>query len=872
MYCNVPGMGKFTKILVPAGADAAEMYVRTGDVKRALVSGGLSIVGDVAGGHIDKLSGPLSREVAGSAVSAAIGGTVSYMNGGGFGEGMLNGMVNRIGGRIGSKAGTAMVERYGPRPDIPEGAEPTRRPEDETTAEAEARVKRALDQPKQEKEIGQPENIQKLLRTTHSETVTDPDGKARSTRYVDPQEALDQLTDTRSSRTAKNLPDAERQAIINTRKDKLYAPADQATIERIRDKAGVQKMLQPGDTIEMDTFSTPGKPPSLGADRDARLVIRRPNPAAERGYELIEIPRKHWENEAYEEFYKHTHKLATQDGREMDAEALKVFNERKKELQYLKKPDFSDEYLEKTRTRLRAKCEADNERIAKYNEDIEAINQKRRAEGRPEIAPLKTRDVGAQVEAGIERLKGQGLTGEQIEHRAWAESKNQLFTDGKHVEASRDNSDQAFSVSRTEDGRIQVTRRQIRSPVLDARDGKAPLQDADGYSRMWSEKSRFYGYGNQNTPEAVAQSQKGIAEYMKLRDGARAGGNEPPPLKPEVAEAMDKILRTPVGQHGDQEAMDGLNADLRAIRDQNGKPCYTDVNDAMNKIAGQNEYLRFSRPQVDPDAAVTPRVPPAEAPSPPTVTPLREGEVLNLSRREVERSLSREPPTAAAAAEPSAKGFAALAEPTARAAAAHPPEPTPYPAAERPPPSAGPQPQRPSAPPDAQAPTPTPSPYGPRPGAAPREPPGSVTAGVTEARTFSAFGEGAGIAREGATGGAAGGLREGGLAHAGGAGEMPAAQQLTAGELHRAALGREQAGTAAPLGEGAGGLHEGGLAHAGGAGEMPATEAFTAEELHRATLRRETEGLEQERERLLKELAALRQRLRGEAPGGDEDG
>jgi hypothetical protein len=62
------------------------------------------------------------------------------------------------------------------------------------------------------------------------------------------------------------------------------------------------------------------------------------------------------------------------------------------------------------------------------------------------------------------------------------------------------------------------------------------------------------------------------------------------------------------------------------------------------------------------------------------------------------------------------------------------------------------------------------------------------------------------------------------------------------------------------------------LAHAGGAGEMPATEAFTAEELHRATLRRETEGLEQERERLLKELAALRQRLRGEAPGGDEDG
>jgi len=64
---------------------------------------------------------------------------------------------------------------------------------------------------------------------------------------------------------------------------------------------------------------------------------------------------------------------------------------------------------------------------------------------------------------------------------------------------------------------------------LEAQKGEARLKDPDGYARMWQEKSHFY---EGNPPEALAQSQKGIAEMLKLRDGYRMGGLEPPPLPP----------------------------------------------------------------------------------------------------------------------------------------------------------------------------------------------------------------------------------------------------------------------------------------------------------------------------------------------------
>ena len=91
---------------------------------------------------------------------------------------------------------------------------------------------------------------------------------------------IEQLTDT-SSRTGKQAPDDVKDPIINTREDKLYAPADKATVDRIAQKPEVQKLMEPGDKLlVMDSFQTPGKTGrSLGADRNARLVIEKPNSA-----------------------------------------------------------------------------------------------------------------------------------------------------------------------------------------------------------------------------------------------------------------------------------------------------------------------------------------------------------------------------------------------------------------------------------------------------------------------------------------------------------------------------------------------------------------------------------------------------------------
>ena len=113
------------------------------------------------------------------------------------------------------------------------------------------------------------------------------------------------------------------------------------------------------------------------------------------------------------------------------------------------------------------------------------------------------------------------------------------------------------------------------------------LEDAAGVARMWDEKSRFYEH---NTPEALAQAQKGIESHMKVRDGLRQQGIEPPPLDSNTARAMDLISRAPVGQDATPEAIGQLNTNLRNLG-------YKDVNDAMSNIASQNENLKWSKPQ-----------------------------------------------------------------------------------------------------------------------------------------------------------------------------------------------------------------------------------------------------------------------------------
>ena len=115
---------------------------------------------------------------------------------------------------------------------------------------------------------------------------------------------------------------------------------------------------------------------------------------------------------------------------------------------------------------------------------------------------------------------------------------------------------------------------------------RGQLKDPEGYANMWKEKSHFY---EPNPPEALAQSQKGIAEMMKIRSGYRQGGLEPPPLPPKVAQAMDVVLKAPVGVDATPQAIAQVNNQLKDLG-------FRDMNDAMSKIAGQNELLKWSKP------------------------------------------------------------------------------------------------------------------------------------------------------------------------------------------------------------------------------------------------------------------------------------
>jgi hypothetical protein len=65
---------------------------------------------------------------------------------------------------------------------------------------------------------------------------------------------------------------------------------------------------------------------------------------------------------------------------------------------------------------------------------------------------------------------------------------------------------------------------------------------------------------------------------------------EPPPLDANTAKAMELISRAPVGQDATPEAIGQLNTNLQSLG-------YKNVNDAMSKIASQNENLKWSKPQ-----------------------------------------------------------------------------------------------------------------------------------------------------------------------------------------------------------------------------------------------------------------------------------
>lgn len=508
IYTQMPGVSTAAKYLVPAGADAAQTFIQgqindpgniMGNLGKAVGSGGLSIASTYLGGKID--GGSMSfagKEAANLAVGTGAGAAGAIIQGGDPGEGAIEGFVGALGGKIGSHAGTASLDYIRTQ---------SEKPVQITVAAVNNARKQVIDID------GQSKIIKDLHETKRTETTADGQKKV----YVDEKGALEQLRDTQSSRTGKQAPDEVKNPIIDTRTDKLYKPADDATIKSVSSDLVKKGLIQPNEKVEMDTFSTPGKgtpKQSLGADRDARMVVVRPDPEHPGQTIKVEIPREHWENQAYKDFYDHTTKIAG------GKEAITPEN------------------------------------YPNYHKRVEEMTQN----------------------------NPHGFSKEQIEARAWAEEHNQLFTDKKHVEASRDNSDQ---MNKFVNGQEVTT--QVKSNVELTQKGQSRMLDPEGYAKMWHEKSDVYArVGNQ--PEALAQSQKGIQEYMKIREGYDKQGYNVPPIDRETAKAMEIISKAPVGVDATPQKMAEVNRQLEALGFKN-------ANDAMGKVAMQNETLAFATPK-----------------------------------------------------------------------------------------------------------------------------------------------------------------------------------------------------------------------------------------------------------------------------------
>ena len=500
VYTQMPGISTAAKYLIPAGADAAQTFIQaeindpgniTGNIKQALGSGALSIGTTYVGNFVDGNAKGLVKEGLNLATGAAGGAIGSAIQGGDPGEGALEGLIGAVGGRVGGHLGTTALDYARTQSEKPVQ---TAIGETNTTRQQEIGLE------------GQSQKIQDLSKTVKPGENGKP--------YVDEAGALDQLRDTQSSRTAKQAPTEVKDPIIATRTDKLYKPADQATIDKATQTLTKNGMLKPGDKLTMDSFSTPGKPTSLGADRDARLVIERPDPEHPGQTMKIEVPREHWENDAYKDFYDHTTKIAG---------------------------------------------------------------------GQQAITPEKYPGYFKRIDE-MTHNNPEHLTPEQIQHRAWAEEHNQLFTDKNHVEASRDNSDQLNKFINGQETPTQAT-----PNVLLTQQGKSQLLDPEGYAKMWHEKSDVYGrMGNQ--PEAVAQSQKGIEQYMKIREGYDKQGLNVPPMDRQTTKAMELISKAPVGVDATPAKMADLNKQLQNLG-------FKDTNDALGKVAMQNETLKFAQPK-----------------------------------------------------------------------------------------------------------------------------------------------------------------------------------------------------------------------------------------------------------------------------------
>lgn len=138
-YINMPGVPPLTKVLLPAGADAGEAFLRSGgDVKAAVATGLLSAAAGGAGQGLGKIGRTGVREGAQILMGGVMGGIGRATTDGNVKEGFIDGLIGSVGGSLGGR-GAKLAEGYaGPRGVLPNDKVPMTRSDVQMDIEATA--------------------------------------------------------------------------------------------------------------------------------------------------------------------------------------------------------------------------------------------------------------------------------------------------------------------------------------------------------------------------------------------------------------------------------------------------------------------------------------------------------------------------------------------------------------------------------------------------------------------------------------------------------------------------------------------------------------------------------------------------------------
>ncbi len=631
---SMPGVPSPLTAYASGTGDAMEAYARArldgASHEQALaaaeVSFGAGFGSGMLGAGLDQLPPGMLQGMARQGLGGVTAGWATWMQGGSFGDGVMDGMAGGAGGWAGGRAGgrlSGMAEPGLLRPDLA-GDDTLPVIRDAPTRAAQRAEDAMLSQLARD---GKPrgtiplEQQSQLVQDAFGQRTYEPagptsrvvvgdDGVARRVR-VDPDPTdlrpvtderlvLEGLSDTAGSRTGKNAP-GEVQATINNTRDRIYGRSNDRTVERVSRVPAVEAMLRPGDEIAIDNFSTPGRAPSLGADRDARMVIRRPT--ANGGVELIEIPRQHWEQGAYADMAGEIRTIYDNSGG-MPTHLVEQVQHRAAELSHLQhgKPPWTPQQIQaravaETHNQLftdRAHVEASSANSDQATRWVSVVDRDTVAAVTPALRESGTMQAGDQA---FMRNNSQGEP-EMVVRRA-GDPDNELVVDPGEWRASHQEQSDALQArqaaweadpANNPRPALQVAEQgQTTAEAARTKDGLGTISDPRGAQLMWEEKARFYA--ELNPPEAVEQARKGVVELLDQREGLRRQGLEVPPLNADQVNAMASVLRAGHGLDLPTEIPD-LTRSLGAAY---GNPDMS-LAQSLSRMSDPHAELAFARP------------------------------------------------------------------------------------------------------------------------------------------------------------------------------------------------------------------------------------------------------------------------------------